>query len=521
MIRTALWLGLLVVANVGCSVSTDPSVRHPDTQFLEPAVRDALATARARFDRADLTAPDAAYEFAELGKFYLGHHLNDGALDCFAAARRLAPGEPAWHYYAAQASAALGDTASAIDAMQNVHRLVPDDAHAAYWLGRWHLDLAQSSQASSYVTQALAGAGQDAAVLALAGELALLDGRNAAAQSYLEQALQRQPSATRLYYPLARVQRDSSVARQSALLARAGDGQVRLDDPRMRALASYSRSTQMLLEQGGALLTAKRYREAARVFAQATERNPDDVYAWTSLGRALEVTGDIAGARSALNKALTLEPGAATAQLFLGMLNERAENDEAAISAYRAALESDPNNARPQLLLAHALLRSKQPDDARVAYATLVAQRPGNLLARYYLALIHLSQGRCAAAGPVLSEAEALKANYGPVLEVRARYNALCQTDAESLAQAREISDLLSGARPDARSAVTRALVMHALGDLDAAKASVASALALATGTPFAAEIQAHLSSTGQASTAWPPGSVDLAPPRLGPDSLR
>ena len=519
MSRGAWLVPLLLLLGAACS--EPPDLRHPDTRFLEPAVRDSIDQARQAFERRTKSNPDDPQAYAELGKTYLAHHLNQAAADSFNGARALAPRDPAWHYYFGVASAQLGDLEAAMAAFRSVLRLNSDDAVAAYRLGRLLLGLGETQAARPYVDQALRGAPDDAAVLALAGELALATGRFDEADEFYRQALARQPWATRLYHPWARAQRSLDGGAQEQLLQRAGDGEVRLNDPRMQALGAYSRSTQMLLEQGGALLDAGNYRAAADILQTATEQNPASVFAWSTLGRVREILGDVAGARDALQQALVLDPGAATAHFFLGTLSERQGDDAAAIRSYRAALEADPDNPRPRLLLAHALLRERNDTEAAVHYGIVAQARPSNIIARYYMTLIELSHGRCDSAARWLEDALRLKDNYGPLLEAQARYFALCSTDPAALQSALETSGLLMQARPDARSAVTRAIVLAATGDAAGARRAREQALRLAASSAYADELRQHLPASGKVASAWPVGSLDLRPPRLGPDSLK
>ena len=510
---------LILLVLTACSESMP--LRHPDTRLLEPAVRDAIAQARATFERLTTADPRNVDAYGELGKTYLAHHLTRAAADSFGAARRLDAADTAWHYYFGVASAELGDSDAAIAAFRRVLELTPDDWLAAYRLGHLLLGQGDAEAAASPVAQALRGAPADAAVLALAGELALATGRYRDADDLYRRALARQPSATRLYYPLARAQRSIAGNAAAQLLQRAGDGEVRVNDPRMAALAAYSRSTQMLLEQGAALLDAGNYRAAVDTLEKATAQNPDSVFAWTTLGRVREILGDVAGARTALREALALEPDNATAHLFLGMLNERQGDDSAAIDAYRFSLSADSGNPRPRLLLAHALMREQKDEEAATQYAMVARARPANIIVRYYLALIELSRDRCDTASRWLDEALRLKANYGPLLEAQARFFALCTDDPAAHESALETSRLLMEARPDARSAVTRAIVLSANGDEEAAMAARANALRLAGDSAYGQEIRGHLSESGAAARAWPVGSLDLRPPRLGPDSLK
>ncbi|MEO1575831.1 MAG: tetratricopeptide repeat protein, partial [Pseudomonadota bacterium] len=280
------------------------------------------------------------------------------------------------------------------------------------------------------------------------------------------------------------------------------------------------RSTQMLLEQGQALVAARAYRDAAAVFQLAATQRPDDVFAWASLGRTQEILGQVDAARQSLERAAELDPDSALAQRFLGMFYERRGEDAPALAAYEAAVAADGDDAAARLLLAHARMRSQDLAAAAQAYRAVASQRPGNVLARYYLALAELAQGRCDPAAAALVEGLRIKGNYGPLLEAQARHAGVC-AQGDGLDAALEVAGQLNAARPDAASAVTLAIVQAALGDGAAAREARSLALARAADPTARARIDTQLPADGSpASRAWLPDSPALAPPRLRPDRL-
>ena len=514
----ALGLVVLCAALLACS-SPKFEIRHPATHRLEPAVRDAIASARFEFDAAIAQDPRAADAYRTLGRWYLAHHLNDAAGDCFDAARELEPSSVDAHYLAGVARVESGAVDAARSAFERVLAVAPDDAYAAYRLGVLHQVAGRIEDAAPLIARALAALPRDAAVQAAAGELALTQNRFNDAQQRFESALSLQPQATRLVYPLARARRGAGASSVDALLAGAGNGEVRLQDPRLREVATLSRSTQMLLERGQALVTQRRYREAVAIFEQATNQRPDDVFGWVSLGRARELLGDETSALTAFERAVEIDDASATAQRFLGMFHERRGNDAAARVAYQQAVRFDADDAPARLLFAHALQRADEFEAAASEYATVARARPANVTARYYLAVARLMTGDCTGAGEALREGLSIKGNYGPLLEAQIRHAAVCDVGAEVLADAGALAKQLEAARPDAASAVTRALVAAALGDAPRASQARRDALARAGSQIVHARIASHLPDDGSLPMrAFAPGSPALEPPRLRRD---
>ncbi|MEM6639000.1 MAG: tetratricopeptide repeat protein [Pseudomonadota bacterium] len=514
--RVALFLAVLLF---GACAEPPAFVRHPDTTRLEPAVRDAIGEARSDFERAiDANARDAG-AYAALGHVYLAHHLNDAAADCLDRAAELATAESAAErdarYLSGVAHAASGRQRLAERSFERVLAIDAGHNYARYRLGNVYLKAGRLQDARTMLHTAARALSNDPAVLSSAGRLALAEGDFQRAGDYFQRALRLQPDATRLFHPLARAARGVGQPAEP-WLARAGDGEARERDPRLRDIAALSRSTQMLLEQGQTLIAAKAYDRAADVFTRATEQRPEDVFAWASLGRSLELSGELDRAGRALERAVAIDAASSVAQRFLGMYRERRGDDVGARRAYQAAANADPEDVRARLLLGHAHMRAADWAGAAVEYQVVSERRAGNITARYYLALSHLAAGQCERASEAIESGLALKANFGPLLEAKARHAAVCGAPASELAAAMQMALALEAARPDAASAVTVALVRAARGEHDEARRARERALERARDDAMRGRIVTQLPADGApAVSAWPVDSPTLRPPRL------
>ncbi len=72
---------------------------------------------------------------------------------------------------------------------------------------------------------------------------------------------------------------------------------------------------------GGAALVLRNLRAAEQAFRETVRLDPQRLEAWTMIARILAATGDLNGARAALNDALAANPSSEVLQSLLGELN--------------------------------------------------------------------------------------------------------------------------------------------------------------------------------------------------------
>jgi tetratricopeptide (TPR) repeat protein len=95
---------------------------------------------------------------------------------------------------------------------------------------------------------------------------------------------------------------------------------------------------------------------AAHLLRQTVELRDELGAAWSELGSALAWIGDVESAAAALERAATLEPGAAAIHQNLGYMRYRLRDVSGAIDALTTALALDPGLNDAQFNLAEALL---------------------------------------------------------------------------------------------------------------------------------------------------------------------
>lgn len=95
---------------------------------------------------------------------------------------------------------------------------------------------------------------------------------------------------------------------------------------------------------------------ALTAYEQAVDLDPDFAAAWTNLGSLLAMTGALDRARDCFDAALRSDPEQPEAHCNLAELALRGGEPELAISGFRAVLRSDPDNLEAHYGLARALL---------------------------------------------------------------------------------------------------------------------------------------------------------------------
>jgi len=124
------------------------------------------------------------------------------------------------------------------------------------------------------------------------------------------------------------------------------------------------RSVLALAQLGGLEMSSGNYAKAAVYLGRARDARPDDPAAVFEYGRALELSGDLAGARDALEAGLKMNPNQFAARLSLGRIYLTLDDAKAAEDQLEAAVLSQPGNVEAQIGLAKALVRQKKFADA-------------------------------------------------------------------------------------------------------------------------------------------------------------
>jgi len=115
-----------------------------------------------------------------------------------------------------------------------------------------------------------------------------------------------------------------------------------------------------LFERAQRLLDNRDYREAASLLTQIVDTDPRDFQAWTELGTAHLMGGDMAETEKAYRRAIQEKPTFVLALLNLGRVLITQKRYAESVDPLRAATEAHPDSAEAQFLLGQTYLRLKQ-----------------------------------------------------------------------------------------------------------------------------------------------------------------
>jgi choline-sulfatase len=120
-------------------------------------------------------------------------------------------------------------------------------------------------------------------------------------------------------------------------------------------------SSAIALSQLGQLeMVSGNYVKAACYFRRRQGAHPNDAAYASDYARALEMSGDLPGARDVLQASLKLNPDQFAARLSLGRIYFSLNNSKAAEVQFEAAVLLQPGSAEAQIDLAKALIRQKK-----------------------------------------------------------------------------------------------------------------------------------------------------------------
>ena len=113
-------------------------------------------------------------------------------------------------------------------------------------------------------------------------------------------------------------------------------------------------------EQGIQAFQEKRYEEAAQLFTQAIDNEPDNVLAYINFGNLLAVLNDVERAERFFQKAITIDESSATAYYGLANLYYGMERFTEAAKLYEKSIHNGIEGADAYYMLAKCLEREEK-----------------------------------------------------------------------------------------------------------------------------------------------------------------
>jgi tetratricopeptide (TPR) repeat protein len=421
-------LGAIVLISA-CGRARDElqPVPAPDASAFEPSVRNALVTARAKFDRIVAEKPgdeQLGNAYGELAMTYHAQDLAAPATIAYANARSLAPHDKRWPYLLGHLYNDSSRVPEAIKEFEAVLAIQRDDAPTLQVLGDVYLK--QGDLDKAQVLFERLGSDSKARPAALAGlaKVALARREYRSAADKFEEVLKLWPSATRLRQPLAMAYQglgERAKADQNLRLYSSDGVEPAVDDPIADALGDKVAASRVLLRRGQRFGKAGRFDLAEKAFRAAVEADPTDAEAIANLGISLANLGRNEEARRRLAESLAMDDSNALAHFSLGVVHDRLGHDQTAIDEYAAALKRDPDNAQARVYMADAMLRGGRAAEAAQLYRDALDKSPGSSRMQYSLAIAYIRAGKPGDARKILEAALAAQPTNQMVQNTLAR----------------------------------------------------------------------------------------------------
>jgi len=402
MRRLTECLVLCLLLAVSTAHATDALVELPErwsgTLQVVPAaelegqprdIRQTLEEARQLVNsalQADAAAHDLAEAYGELGALYHVHLMYTHAAHCYTNAMALDPENFRWAYYYATLAQNLGQTDVAITRYEHARTLNPGykalDLHLANaWLDRNELDKARTGFETTRDAEGL-----EAASLYGLGHIALLQRDYPEAIACFNQALELQPMASSIHYPLAQALRATGDREGAKIhLEQRGVLEPRVKDPQIDALNAMKNNAAVHYVRGMKAVRSGEFEVAVKFFARGLSMEPDNSHARISLARALYLADKAPAAEQELRTVLAREPDNVFALFLLGLLYDGADKHVESMRLYQLALRQDPGHAGANFYLGNYYYREGRFAEAARHYEAVIQVEPKHLGAHMLL----------------------------------------------------------------------------------------------------------------------------------------
>ncbi|MCP4692505.1 MAG: tetratricopeptide repeat protein [Desulfobacterales bacterium] len=403
----------------------------PPLEQLEKAVAAQLLEGRKLVEKTvQSNTADAvikARAFGQMGQLYMAYELNDAAEASLRNATTLDPSDYNWTYSLAYLLQIMGKYEDAISYYTLLIDRDPGSGLLHIRLGECRRGMNQLEPARRAYEKAYEINPDEAATLARLGEVALAEKRYQDAAALLTSALERQPGANRLHYPLAMAYRGLKDMQNARLhLSRMGKVGVQPDDPLRTHLDQLVTGYRVHIIAGKMAHAVGRPVEAIESFEKAMEAAPEMPEAYINIASPMSQLKKYRPAVGMLQKAIEIRPENETARFNLGALLAFLGDYETAAPHLLFVVEKKPDDALALLTLADLFKAQRRFDKAFTYYTRAV-----NLDSRFIDAWLWMSNylintGQYKAALTVLETAHGEQPREGVIAHALARLLAGC-----------------------------------------------------------------------------------------------
>jgi tetratricopeptide (TPR) repeat protein len=372
-------VGLLVLVGLGLVWyrylhTASIAVPTVDLAAVDPAVVE-LIYKSCQEVREGSASPAA---WGKLGQVYWVNAYWAEAVTCFQEAERLQPREPRWPYFQG-VTLSLSDPERALSCLRRAATLAGDWPAAVHLrLGRALVEAGQTEEAEREFKHVLTIDSKNPHAHLELARLANAQGHSTEALQHLD-ALGDHRGTRRAAHCLRATiyfRNQNPQAEKEEILAQ----DLRPDPPGEDPF--FEETDPLQVGRRGRLQLVQRYldrdqrSEGLVLLRRLVKDYPDLDWCWLRLGRVLIQERDLQEAASAVQRALTLNPGLVDGHFYLGVLAFQRDDYEAAAASFARAAELKPDYALAYFNQGEALLRLRNPRGAIKAFQLALECKP-------------------------------------------------------------------------------------------------------------------------------------------------
>jgi thioredoxin-like negative regulator of GroEL len=363
------------------------AVPDADTSGAEPLMQQALATARSELNDL-LAAPkperaDLAEAYGRLGALLILVEVETGADAALRNAIALQPNAFRWPYYAGYLALRAGNLDKAVGLLEQARAIDPDYAPLYIRLGKVQLDRSALPQARAALARAAETPSLAAPANYYLGQIAVLERRFEDAIARLTAALDANPDATEVHYPLAQAHRalgNTAAARKHLAAFQLREPQIA--DPLIAELQAATDRALPAFKQALHAVRSGDYATAVDRFADGLAVAPDNAAARISYARVLWLTGEQDQAEAELERVLEQAPDAPLGLFLAGVIAQHRGDTTQAAARYHQVLALVPEHAGAAFQLAGLDFNAGRDAAAAEGYSKVLAADDGVAPAR-------------------------------------------------------------------------------------------------------------------------------------------
>lgn len=349
------------------------------------AINDGRSQINELLSSATTDTEQLASAYGKLGNLYLIHELLTSANTCYENAISLQADHFPWRYYSAYLAHKNGEIHLALDRYQKAMELDPGYLPAKYRLAEVLVDLNRPEDATKLFSELL----QEPDFLAAAnfglGQVFQSRQEHDKAIDHFNRALELQPQANKIHYPLAMSLRATGQIDQAKeQLKEFGKQEIVIKDPLVDALQALRNPASRHFAAAMTGTIRKDYSTAAIEFGKGLEYETDNLSARTSYARVLYLNGDKDEARAQLKRVVSADPDKSLSLFLLALLYDESGELEAAAKLYHRVLEMDPKHEGANFFLGNYYLRRKDYTKAIQHYDLTIQSNEKNIPAQLF-----------------------------------------------------------------------------------------------------------------------------------------